>query len=307
MSEPIAYFSGSFVKANELVIPVTDAGFVQGVTVAEQLRTFGGKLFRLEKHLERLAHSLEIVGVDLGMPLAEIGRLAEEVTARNHALLDPADDLGLSIFVTPGTYSAYSAAQATSGPTLGIHTYPLPFQLWHDKYERGQSLVVSSVRQVPTACWPAELKCRSRMHYYLADKEAREREAGARALLLDESGQVVEASTANVLIFVDGQGLVSPPREVILPGVSVGMLEELAAALKIPFIHRRLEPADIAAAGEVLLCSTSPCVWPVTRLNGQPIRDGRCGPVVKALLDAWSQRVGVDIAAQAARFSSRVA
>ena len=305
MSEPIAYFSGSFVKANELVIPVTDAGFVQGVTVAEQLRTFGGKLFRLEIHLERLAHSLEIVGVDLGMPLAEIGRLAEEVTARNHALLDPADDLGLSIFVTPGTYSAYSADQTTSGPTLGIHTYPLPFHLWHDKYERGQSLVVSSVRQVPTACWPAELKCRSRMHYYLADKEAREREAGARALLLDESGQVVEASTANVLIFVDGQGLVSPPREVILPGVSVGMLEELATALKIPFVHRRLAPADIAAADEVMLCSTSPCVWPVTRLNGQPIRDGRCGPVVKALLDAWSQRVGVDIAAQAARFAAR--
>ncbi|HUE72319.1 MAG TPA: aminotransferase class IV [Pirellulaceae bacterium] len=305
MPQPVAYLNGQILDSQSAVIPVTDAGFVQGVTVAEQLRTFGGKLFRLEKHLARLAHSLEIIGVDPGMPLAEIGRVAEELAARNHALLDPADDLGLSIFVTPGTYGAFSAAVPASGPTIGMHTYPLPFHLWHDKYERGQSLVVSSARQVPTACWPAELKCRSRMHYYLADKEAREREPGARALLLDESGQVVEASTANVLIFVPREGLVSPPREVILPGVSVGMLEELAAALKIPFVHRRLAPADIAAAGEVMLCSTSPCVWPVTRLNGQPIRHGRCGPVVKALLDAWSKAVGVEIAAQAARFAAR--
>ncbi|MEX2027129.1 MAG: aminotransferase class IV, partial [Pirellulaceae bacterium] len=158
---------------------------------------------------------------------------------------------------------------------------------------------------VPAACWPAELKCRSRMHYYLADKQAREREAGARALLLDESGQVVEASTANLLIYRAGEGLVSPPRDAILPGVSVGVLEELAAALDIPFLHRRLEVSEAAAAAEVLLCSTSPCVWPVTRFNGRPIADGTCGPVARQLLAAWSKLVGVDIAAQAARFATR--
>ena len=305
MTHPVAYISGQWIDASQATIPVTDAGFVLGVTVAEQLRTFGGQLFRLEKHLARLTHSLEIVGIDPPMPLEKIGRVAQELAARNHALLDPADDLGLSIFVTPGTYGAFTAAAASRGPTLGMHTYPLPFHLWHDKYDSGQSLVVSSVRQVPAACWPAELKCRSRMHYYLADKEARQIEPGARALLVDESGQIVEASTANILIHNANEGLISPPQEVILPGVSVGMLEELAAALKIPFSHRRLMPADIAAADEALLCSTSPCVWPVTRVGGQPIAGGRCGPVVKALLAAWSRQVGVDIAAQAARFATR--
>ena len=305
MSEPLAYLNGQLIPAQAAVIPVTDAGFVQGVTVAEQLRTFGGKLFRLDRHLQRLAHSLEIVGIDPGMPLAELGRVAEDLAARNHALFDPADDLGQSIFVTPGPYATFDTVAPRAGPTVGIHTYPLPFHLWHDKYEAGQSLVVTDVVQVPAACWPAELKCRSRMHYYLADKQARQIEPGARALLLDASGQVVEASTANVLIYVAREGLVSPPREAILPGVSVAVLEELAGALKLPFVRRRLEPADIAAAGEVMLCSTSPCVWPVTRFNGRPISDGRCGPVVKELLKRWSQLVGVDIAAQAARFARR--
>jgi branched-subunit amino acid aminotransferase/4-amino-4-deoxychorismate lyase len=213
--------------------------------------------------------------------------------------------LGLSIFVTPGPYATFDTVAPRSGPSIGMHTYPLPFHLWQDKYERGQSLVVTEVMQVPPECWPVELKCRSRMHYYLADKRAREIEPDSRALLLDASGEVVEASTANVLIYRSGEGLVSPPREVILPGVSVATLEELAAGLGIEFVHRRLEVSDVASADEVLLCSTSPCVWPVTRVSGRPIGGGQCGPIARRLLTAWSQTVGLDIAVQSARFATR--
>src|SRR5688572_6334608 len=208
MTEAVAYLNGKSVPPSQAVNPVTDAGFVLGVTVAEQLRTFRGKLFRLDRHLQRLAHSLEIVGIDPGLSLDELGRTATDLAAQNHRLMDPADDLGLSIFVTPGAYVTFETTVARSGPTVGMHTYPLPFHLWHDKYAGGQSLVITDVLQVPAACWPAELKCRSRMHYYLADKQAREIEPGSRALLLDASGQVVEASTANLLVYRAGEGLV---------------------------------------------------------------------------------------------------
>src|SRR5215213_5086883 len=104
MSEPVANLNGAWVPASQAAIPVTDAGFMQGVTVAEQLRTFGGKLFELPRHLARLARSLEIVGIELPISLDELAARAHEVVARNHALLQPGDDLGLSMFVTPGTY-----------------------------------------------------------------------------------------------------------------------------------------------------------------------------------------------------------
>jgi branched-subunit amino acid aminotransferase/4-amino-4-deoxychorismate lyase len=65
--EPQAFLNGRFVPASEAMLPVYDAGFVLGTTVAEQMRTFGGRLFRLDAHLARLSHSLEIVGVDLGL------------------------------------------------------------------------------------------------------------------------------------------------------------------------------------------------------------------------------------------------
>ena len=304
MSEPLAYLNGRYLPFCQAAISVTDGGFVQGVTVAEQLRTFGGKLFRLEQHLARLARSLAIVGIELGMPVEKLGEIARELAAKNHSLLDAGDDLGLSMFVTPGPYSTFATGGAP-GPTIGLHTYPLPFHLWHEKYERGESLVVTDVMQVPSACWPTELKCRSRMHYYLADKQARQREPGARALMLEERGFVTEASTANILVYYRNVGLVSPPKEMILPGVSTATVEELAGRLGIPYSFRSLTVDDVAAADEVLLCSTSPCVWPVTRLNGRLIGDGKCGDIARRLLAAWSELVGIDLHEQAQRFLNR--
>ena len=304
MNEPLAYLNGRYLPASQAVLPVTDGGFVQGVTVAEQLRTFGGKLFRLEQHLARLARSLAIVGIELEMPVEKLGEIARELAAKNHVQLQPDDDLGLSIFVTPGPYSTFSGNSLVSGPTIGMHTYQLPFHLWHEKYERGESLVVTNVRQVPSACWPTELKCRSRMHYYLADKQARQIEPGARALMLEERDFVTEASTANILVYYQNVGLVSPPKEMILPGVSAAVVEELAGSLRIPFSFRPLTVDDVAAADEALLCSTSPCVWPVTRITGRPIADGKQGGMARKLLTAWSELVGVDIAAQASRFAA---
>jgi len=305
MAHPLAYLDGRLIPADQASVPVTDAGFVQGVTVAEQMRTFGGRIFRLEPHLARLARSLETVGVEPPIAFDELIRNAEELVAHNRRLLDEGDDLGLSLFVTPGTYPAFAVHGNESRPLIGMHTYPLPFHLWADKYERGQSLVVTDVRQVPTDCWPAELKCRSRMHYYLADRKAREMSPGARALLLDEQGDVVELSTANLVAYFPGEGLVSPPRERILPGISMSMVAELAQELSLRFSHRRLKPDDLRTADEVILCSTSPCLLPVVELDGAAIGAGRPGPSFRKLLDAWSRAVGVDIAEQATRFAKR--
>jgi branched-subunit amino acid aminotransferase/4-amino-4-deoxychorismate lyase len=303
--EPLAYLNGRWIPLSQAAVGVFDTGFVQGVTVAEQLRTFGGKLFRLDEHLVRLARSLEIVGLDPGLPLAEIGKIATELIEQNRKLLDPGDDQQATIFITPGVGPTYAELISQSGPTVCVHTQPLAFGQWAGKYETGDALVVTDVMHVPGRCWPTELKCRSRMHYFLADKQAREREPGARALLLDERGLVTEASTANVLVYFRDRGLISPPKERILPGVTVAVIEELAASLDILFSHAELTVDDVAAADEVLLCSTSPCVWSVTRLNGRPIASGQPGDVSRRLRSAWNEMVGLDIEAQAKRFARR--
>ncbi len=305
MQQPQAYLNGEFLPAGSVSLSLIDSGFVLGAAVTEQLRTFGGRVYRLQAHLERLRRSLEIVRVDPAVSLEDLARIAQELVAHNHGLLDPGDDLGLSVFVTPGPYPAYAGDDVLPEPTVCLHTYPLPFRLWAGKYRAGQSLRVTSVRQVGPENWPAALKCRSRMHYFLADREAASVEPGARALLLDREGFVTEASTANLLIYRAEEGLVSPPCEHILHGISMDVALELAAELPIPALHRPLREQDVAPADEVLLTSTPLCLLPVTRFNGRPVGDGRPGEVFGRLLRAWSEAVGVDIAAQAERFSRR--
>lgn len=304
MSEPLAYLNGRMLSAAQFAIPIWDAGFVQGTAIAEQIRTFGGRLFRLEQHLERLANSLRIAEIKLEISFEEIGRRASELAAHNHALLAKGDDLGLSLFVTPGPYAAF-APPGVHGPTVGMHTYPVPFQTFAAKFDQGERLATTDIEQVPPTCWPPALKCRSRMHYYLADRRAKLVDPHARALLLDRDGFVTEASTANLVLYYCDAGFVSPPREKILPGVTIATFESLAVQLGTPFMYREVTVEDILRADEAFLCSTSPCLLPVAALNNQRIGTDIPGPMFHRAIGAWNQAVGLEIVQQAKRFSQR--
>jgi branched-subunit amino acid aminotransferase/4-amino-4-deoxychorismate lyase len=304
MKKPFAFVNGRFLSASDVAVPLNDTGLVLGAAVTEQLRTFSGRLFHLDDHLKRLGRSLDIVGIDPGLGRGQLANAAERLSGFNLSEIRQRDDLGLCIFVTPGPYPTLSDGRA-GDPLVCMHTYPLPFKLWAEKYESGASLVTTDVQQVSPSSWPPALKCRSRMHYYLADRAAALKEPGSRALLLDADGHVLEASTANVVLYYEAEGLVAPPHEKVLPGISLAVLYELAESLGIPHQERELTPDDVARADEVLLTSTPFCLMPVTRFNGQPVTTGQPGHVFRKLIAAWSEKVGFDIAEQAVRFAAR--
>jgi branched-subunit amino acid aminotransferase/4-amino-4-deoxychorismate lyase len=293
-----AYSNGDWIADAELKVSVHDVGFLLGATVTERLRTFRHEVFRLDAHLARMRHSLEIVGLDAEGIIAQVGRAIPEFVERNRSQIAADDDWSILAFATPGVSGA-------GRPTVCIHGYPLPFRQWAEKYERGVSVLVSDVRQVPPNCWPPELKCRSRMHYYLADARAAADKPGARAILLDQEGYVAEATTANVLIFRQGEGLVSPTSKHILSGVSLSVVEELAAQLKIPLVKRNLTIDELRSADEVMLASTSVCLLPIVACDRQAIGDGRPGPTFRRLLAAWSEMVGIEVDEQARRCADR--
>jgi len=305
MSQPVVYFRGRLLNESEVALPINDGGFVLGTTVTEQLRTFAGSVFRLDQHLDRLFHSLEIIGVDPGLNREEYAQVILNVAAHNHPLLERNADLAVATFVTPGPYRTM-AQGAAPGPVVCVHSYPLPFALWANSYSNGESLAVPAVRQVAISAWPRELKCRSRMHYYLADRQARDIDPHARALLLDGDGFVTEATTASMVIYRSGEGLIMPPPERVLPGISAAAMIDLARELDIPTSNRDLSIDDVASADEVLLASTTCCLLPVVRLNNHPIGTGKPGPVFAKLISAWSEHVGIDIIAQAQQFPVHV-
>jgi branched-subunit amino acid aminotransferase/4-amino-4-deoxychorismate lyase len=300
VTEPLVYLNGRLVPASEAHLAVYDAGVVQGATVAEQTRTFRHRPYRLGDHLDRLFRGLRSTRLDIGLSKEELARLSEEVLAHNARLIDKDDDLGLIQFVTAGEYATYagmSGRPPRTVPTVCVHTYPLPFGLWAGKMRTGAHLITPSVRNVPPQCWDPQLKCRSRMHYYLAEREVRAVDPEAYALLLDLEGHVTETNAANFLMVERGT-IVSPLSAKVLPGISRATVIELAAALGIPFVERDVPVSSAQKADEAFLSSTPYCLLPVTRLNGVAVGDGRPGPVSRRLLEAWGRVVGMDIERQ---------
>ena len=173
----------------------------------------------------------------------------------------------------------------------------MPFELWVSKLDTGAHLVTPSIRHVPPQCYDPKMKYRSRMHYYLADKEAQLVDPDASALLLDLDGNVTETGGANFLIVERGT-IVSPTLTNTLPGISRATVIELAAKLGIPFVEKDIQVHSVMNADEAFTTTTPYCIMPVTKINGVRIGDGRPGPIWKRLLTAWSELVGIDIERQ---------
>jgi branched-chain amino acid aminotransferase len=298
--EPQVFLHGQMLPASGAHLTVYDAGVVLGATVTELVRTFRKEPFRLDDHLHRLGQSLHFVGFDIGMSMEDLGRVVRQLVAHNAALLGAADELGVVIFVTAGEYPTYAGGAAGSvrtTPTLCAHTFPLPFELWADKIASGIHLVTPSIRHVPPQCYDPKMKCRSRMHYYLADQQAKLVDREAAALLLDLEGNVTETGAANFLI-VEGGTIVSPSLRNTLAGVSRATVIELAEKLSIPFAVRDFQVFDAVNADEAFLASTPYCLMSVTKINGIQIGSGKPGAIYGRLVKAWSDLVGLDVAQQ---------
>jgi branched-chain amino acid aminotransferase len=299
MNHGVAYLNGNWIPSAELSLGVDDFGPLMGVTLSEKLRTFKGQPYRVPAHIGRLKNSLSVMGWDAETIGAEATQAIAEFVVRNRESIGEGDDWNITLFVTPG-----KSADAAS-PTVCVHGHPIPFHQWAHQYVQGTEALIVSIRQVPANCWPTELKCRSRMHYYLADREAARQSPHARAILLDQDGYIGEGSTANVIAYFKDRGLVTPKIEKVLHGVSQEVIFDLAHSLGIAHDEQDMQPADLLQADEVFFASTSICLLPVVRIDGLPIGTGQPGPIFQKLLTAWSEQVGIDIAAQAQKFAVR--
>ena len=294
MPEPLALLNGRFLPQSQAALALNDGGFVFGATITDLCRTFRHELYRPDDHVARFLAGCRYASLDV--PAGDVlSSQARELARHNAALLDPGNELALVMFATPGPIGYYLGAPGGVGdaaPTVGMHTFPLPFARYRPLVERGADLAVPDVRQVPGACVDPRVKQRSRLHWWLADQEARRRRPGAQALLLDESGYVTETAAANFLVVRDGVVL-SPPLESVLAGVSLGVLRRLCTRLGIVFEHRPLTLDACLTADEAMLTSTAYCVAGVSRVND--VQVPWPGPTFQRLLAAWNDEIGLDV------------
>jgi branched-chain amino acid aminotransferase len=300
MPEPLAYLNGRISPISQAALHVFDLGVAMGATVTEMTRTFRLEPFRLEEHLARLFRSIRYVGISMDHTPESIADLARELVDHNGRLIPRGHDLGLTMFVTAGTsltYTGLADGDAHHKPSVCLHTFPLPYELYAPRLSRGLHLVTPATRQLPADCLDPRIKCRSRLHWYLADQQAREVDPQAQALLLDQRGYVTETSTSNV-VAVFGKRIVTPREAGVLAGISLQAVRELSRSLGYDWSEADLTPFDLVNADECLATSTPTCLLPVTRINGKPVGSGVPGEAFGRLLAAWSDAVGLDIAEQ---------
>jgi branched-subunit amino acid aminotransferase/4-amino-4-deoxychorismate lyase len=292
MTEPLAFLNGNVVPQSQACLALNDAGFIFGATVTDLCRTFRHRLFRWTDHLARFRRSCQAAAIHAPFTDEQITATARDLVARNAELIAADADLALVLFATPGPVGFYLGQHGKAGeaPTFGMHTFPLPFQRYRPWIENGVHLTTPAVRQLPNACVNPHIKHRSRLHWWLAEQEARR--SGAQALLLDLDGHVTETASANFLIVKDG-AILSPPRAAVLEGISLKVVTELCGRLHIPFVERNLTLDDCYTADEALLTCTTFCLAGVGQINNRVIP--ALGPMLRRLHDAWSADVGIDI------------
>jgi len=296
----IVYLNGRFVPESDAHISIYDMAVVLGATITEMMRTFNGKPYRLDDHIARLQRSLQYARIDIPMSPEELSAATMRVIKNNQQFLEEGCELSICYFVTGGEFRGYagSAGRAPrTGPTVCIHTFPLPFHLFAAKMQYGAHAVTPSIRAIPPQCVDPKMKCRSRMNFFLAEKEAQLVDPDAICLMLDLNGYVTESTGSNFLLVEKGK-LVSPPPEAILWGISRQTVIELAQQLGIPYEERLFGVYDVMNADEAFTTTTPYAMCPVVKINGAPIGTGKPGPMFKRLIDAWSQIVGVDILRQ---------
>ena len=297
-TEPIAYLNGRFVPFSEAKLPVYDLGIIQAATVTERLRTVRHQPYLVAEHLERLRDSICAVGFN-GMDFDTVQNAVDGVAEENCRLIPQSADLSIVIFVTAGPLLADANGLAGEPqPTLCVHSSPLPLMKWGALYREGVPLVTSSVRQLSSETLSPRIKMRSRLHWYLAEREARLTDPRAMAVLLDDAGFLTETSSGNLFLVQSGE-LSTPSEQTTLGGISQQLILELAHAEDRPCRRANLSREMARAADEIFLTSSTYCILPVTRFDGQPISSGEPGPVTRHLQQAWGERMGLDFVAQA--------
>ncbi len=291
------WMNGKYLPEEEAKISIFDDGFTRGDAAFDAARTFGGKPFQLEEHIERLFHSCDVLCLKPALSRKEFMDVALELCEKNRPLLLRFGDFWIDFRVTRG---AHRVSYSTD-PTTLVLCDPIPFSERATLYRDGIRLVTPSVRRTPHWAVSPRVKTHNYLNFVLAELEVKSNSPGAWALLLDERGNLAEGANSNVFLVRNGE-LLTPHEKFVLPGITRGTVIKLAKDLGINVREIDLDMRDIYLADEVFLTSTSLCVCGVSQVNGRKIRSGPFGPVTSQLLFAYSQFAGVDVREQYLRF-----
>ena len=270
------YINGKLVPQAEATVSVFDHGLLYGDGVFEGLRSYGGRVFRLEQHVRRLYESAQAIWLTIPMSQAEMCQAINETVATNGI-----EDGYIRAVVTRGSGTLGLDPNRCSNPQVIIIADTIT--LYPDElYEKGLEIVTVSVIRNHPAALNARIKSLNYLNNILAKIEGLQ--AGCiEALMLNHKGEVAECTGDNIFLVRDGKLLTPGMDAGILGGITRDAVIELAQEAGIEVMKVSLTKHDVYIADECFLTGTAAEVIPVVKVDSRSIGAGKPGPVTLEL------------------------
>lgn len=279
----IIYFNGELIPRSEAMLSPFNHGFLYGYGLFETMRSYGGSIFRLDRHLSRLHDGAKTLGIADRLTAFDLEKACLDLLTANNLT-----NARVRLTVTAGEGDMVPNPDTCRGVTIFIAAQKLVPQP-PEIYQRGYSAIMSSYRRNSRSPL-AGLKSTSYMENFLARQEARA--AGVNeVVLLNEKNCVAEGSSTNIFL-VSEQMLTTPSIESgVLPGITREAVLELAQTIGIMSLARQVELGELLKADEAFLTSSTIEIMPLTQLDNKPIGPGKSGPATQQLMSSYRELV----------------
>jgi D-alanine transaminase len=278
----IAYVNGHYRPLRDAAVALEDRGYQFADGVYEVIKVLSRRPRDLERHLERLARSLDALDIRPPMPRRALESVLQETLRRNRM-----PDALLYVQITRGVAPRNHLFPKSARPSLVITVRRPVFPSARER-EEGVGVITH-----PDLRWG---RCDIKSINLLPNVLARQNAAAAgcrEAWLIDQEGRVTEGSASNAYI-VDAAGrLITHPLDArILGGVTRSVILELARGDGLEVVERPFSLDEAYTAREAALSSTSSWLLPVTAIDGRPVSNGMPGHVVRRLMALYARHLG---------------
>lgn len=276
----LVYINGKLVPQAEATVSVFDHGLLYGDGVFEGLRSYGGKVFRLEEHVRRLYESALAICLEIPMSEPEMCQAIADTVDKNGI-----EDGYIRAIVTRGSGTLGLDPNRCSNPQViiiadAIALYP------QELYEQGLEIITAStIRNHPAALSP-RIKSLNYLNNILAKIEGLK--AGCiEALMLNHKGEIAECTGDNIFLVRDGV-LMTPSMDAgILGGITRDAVIEIAESAGIEVMKVSLTRHDVYVADECFLTGTAAEVIPVVKVDDRKIGNGKPGSMTLDLKERF--------------------
>jgi len=274
------YLNGAITGPEDAKISVFDRGFLYGDSVYEVMRTSGGALVDLERHLHRLGTSAKGLALVPPDEPALRGAIVDTLKAANNK------ESYVRLVLTRGSGEVGLDTALAEGPTMLVIAKPLVLPTT-EQYELGVSVRLVNVQRTSARAMDPSVKSGNYLNNILALSEAK-RSGDYEAIMCDRDGLLAEGSSSNVFFVEEGK-LLTPSLSVgLLAGITRQRVLEIATTLRIEVEEGHFGPDRLRSASEAFLTSSIRGVLPIRAVDGTALPAGVPGPVATQVMAAYT-------------------